>query len=488
MSTLHPREKCVNNIISFTEQYVTPELFELRIQSDLSKQCTIWTKFLEYLKPPKQDEVGVHVYPSPYIDGHATSLCDFVKGGKRYVWYHNPWGFSPDRRYVLDPEDIDDHEIEIIFSHFRRTSVEDNPDMEFLGRHLNPTTKLYINCMRLQILQKRDFEHKIRDKVTAWQGKNDRHVNSFHIMSALYTLKCLTNNSDHLEVIHPQDSMLPIGPQTSDGLSPLFQEHSFIPTVSEIGACTLWTSLYNAKVLSTIGDDLRKRRNISYILETIRKRLTNNFLDGEKTVRLALAKFTSNDSRGYIEQDRKQVLKEVYTFVYQLIPRNDDSRLQEVGTRMKSKNPLWTSWHRKVFREIDNILNKVVDKTISDFNKDPRILKDGLNTFVSAGFLEIFRILAERKGQIYMSVPMTKLILTMVNKINKLGLNSYRRLCSFASGVTALILCKHEEEKDFVLPADDPYVVPFTRKRLLDSVNDLRVYESIFSGKKAKYS
>lgn len=482
MSTLHPRERCVNNIISFTEQYVTPEFFELKMQGYLKKKCTTWTKFTEWLKPPKQDEIGVDVFPSTYIAGHSTSLCMFVKGGKRYVWYHNPWGFAEDRKHVMGYEDIDENDRDKINSLFRRTSADDNPDMDFLGKELSPADKLCVHATRLFLLKKMhqrgESKGEIDDKVATWRGNGDRQINVCHIMSLLYTLKCLTN-SNHLEVIHPQDSMLPSGPQINDGISPLGGET--ISTTTATGACTLWTSLYNAKVFSTVGEDLRKRRSIAYILETIKKRVTHNFLGGEKTARLALAKFTNNDSGGYIDAKRKEDLKEVYTHVYRFIPRNDSLLFPP---RTRTGTYPWSPWHRRVFRDMDKILAKVAGKSQSHFGVDITTKKDDTNNFVSTGYLEVFRILAESENSVTIPVETSMLIMYLMRKIRQHKLHSYRGLENFLAGVTAIIVCKHEEEQDSVSRPEDPYVAPATRKRVRDEIYDFHVHRDLFKGHK----
>ena len=402
-------------------------------------------KLLSYLDPPADDDMSVESFFAANIQRHGTSIHSFVKNSKRYVWYNNPWGFNGDKKYHNDspwPRDFDKVGIE-------DSSVDDLKRRGLkLPLHLKHNFAEVFNINAFRVHEQAEFmddefEYGLRDKFRIWDKLSVGHS---HPMGVLYFLK-LIFHADHLEVLHPSETMPAIGPQSGNqGLD------EDVPCSGEHGACSLWTSMYVEKVRDVIGSRVSHAR-AETLVHLVKTSLTKNSLFGGYKDATSL-RFTM--ARGV--DDREYSMKALMSLVYDVIPEKEFILGSHPNTRKRKLSSVSTGWHSNVFRKLGRLV-EILEREHKAHGKEE---DDGTGVTISrkfkkadlkyedkiiAGFIETLAIVSgedeTNKGLTYLDK--TGYIAAFVVQ-NKMGDLEYLR--TFVDAAKFLISCKHNEDPE----------------------------------------
>lgn len=453
---------CVNHALSQSNSSRHPECIAALTHVETKSTSYLWDVLRDYLKKPTEDS-GIEIKYIGNIRNHFTCVCSFVKDLKRYVWYYNPWGFIGDLKSNLTSsrgaktgmEKIFAQDVENMTAYVK--GINENPSdiltSSYGWEEEGEKERYCANAKRLEFImenlpvgERRDIEEKIKvwshlDKVPLGERNKIKSVfpgwtpygpEKDHPMLVLYTAKLLTK-ADHLEVIHPQNSMVLEGAQRkyNDGFQPETKQCLKDMKLFNVGACVIWTILYMRRADSIISDLLRSRRSISGILDTIKGRLAHDHLDGgstHKSARMALAKYM--DSVEY-NDDFKRILHAFYT----LIPIHGEYPVSSRSSKRKSvPGKITTEWHREVFGNFNKAMKKVNEIDSGFYSTE----------YISFGYVEVFNAVALRDGIV--SPEDSETIRKVTVDVENSKLHTFEHVESFVTMATMIIFCKHQEE------------------------------------------
>lgn len=454
MAQLHKADVCLNHAMSVSVSHTNPDSMkraggrEAHLHTLSNGVSKIYTKFITFLEPPHAETKPVESFFTQNIELHECSISSFVKDGKRYVWYYNPWGYLKDRdekksNTLTVPhkscvEDAKASEIEGIRENVPACG-DDYPMFE------SEKIKLlgYRIFLMLKNLEKRggDDARKAVDILQThklWLHPNGdttkKGISELHVMSTLQLLK-LATDSEHLVVIHPFDSMLLHGPQHGEDTCLDDETLSEMKTCSDdYGACVLWTTVYMRRVKKVMTEMLGKRRTVPQLLETIKNTLTHDPLGGEKGAKFALAKY--NDEYG-----GQKGWKTILSAVYDMIPQ--EGRNDDVKTRYRESSDLNSNWHVETVWKLDLVYNYV--KEAIDRKHGTVDTIDTIDVYPEcvAGFIEAIYIVASAE------VRANPAYLEEVGKIAtfviKSRLHTLNGVYDFVRMLKLLIICKQDK-------------------------------------------
>lgn len=444
---MHKADVCINHAIG--TKYGT---HTVQMQRYLRKMAFIpkgknsrsFDKLLSYLEPPTDNDDPVETFFAGNVQRHGTLIASFVKDSKRYVWYNNPWGFDADLEYHQGEEGMEWSE------DFKDNTVQDlkrqNLTVPKVGTetHSYNYSELYfLNAHRVtQFIDysiSADQRREVMSKFHLW---NKPRIPTVHPMSVMYFLKILFN-ADHLVILHPIDTMPLHGPQTSDGVD------QDLPNIGSRGACSLWLSMYAAKVHDVIGTRLSNTMNpVNTLLRHVKTTLASESLHGK----------VENDweKRSAIARgvdDREYSLKALLALVYDVIPEKN-------SFRKRKRTHLSTSWHDRVFRKLDTLL--VIEER--EYEK-VRGKKENSEPDGGVTVLDHFKVNAEEEDVIIAGYIETLAIISNEDETNsgltyldKTGhvaafvarnrLHSLHFLMDFVDATKFLISCKHNDDPE----------------------------------------
>lgn len=308
------------------------------------KNSRSFDKLLSYLEPPMGNDHLVETFFAANVQQHATTIASFVKDSKRYVWYNNPWGLNGDLKYHQDQEAVE------WWEDFKDNSVQDlkrqNLTVPKVGTETysyNYSELYFLNAHRVtQFIEysiSADQRREVMSKFHSWN--KPVRIPAVHPMSVMYFLKMLFK-ADHLIILHPSDTMPLRGPQNGDGVD------KDLPSVGSFGACSLWASMYVAKVHEVIGVRLgNTRRDVNTLLHHVKTTLASKSLHGEIE--------SDWEKRSVIARavdDGEYSFKALLALVYDVIPEKN----MMDNLRKRKRSHLFTSWHDRVFRKLDTLL------------------------------------------------------------------------------------------------------------------------------------
>lgn len=437
---MNKADVCINHTtaVSFGSESTAYKKRDTKLKKFVrGKNSPSFDKLLSYLDKPTSTDMSLEHFPVGNIGNHATTIYSFVKDSKRYVWYNNPWGHKLENQSWLD---------ESFNIGITDGSVEDLKRQNLAVPPYIPRPMLYhLNARRVSRYTETlpyDQVRIIYDKYTSWNKGQGPAFNPHHPLKLLYLLKLLTN-ATHLEILHPNDTMPPNGPQTTDGVD------KDLPK-SNTGACGLWVCMYTAKVEDLVGGQLRNpRRDIDGILRTIKESLSSKSLHGQvsdgkgRPARCVLA-------RGV--EDYQFSIQALLAMVYDVVPGKDLVETSMVTSR-KRKRTISSGWHTMVFRKLDEMM-KIIER---ESNK--RFLPKSYSTHtydqvharykdsMIAGYIETLAIVSgedeTNKGMTYLDK--TAHIATFVWKNH---LDQDFHLQYFVVATKNLIACKHNDDPE----------------------------------------
>lgn len=461
---MNKADVCINHTIATTYGYwnYKDQQFVGKMVPKPGNNSLSFEKLLSYLDPPTDDEsYSVESFFAANIQCHATSIHSFVKDSKRYVWYNNPWGFTGDKKYhnrLPWPRyfDLKDASIEDLKRRDLRVPV---------GEKFTYAELFELNAFRvLDYVEFMDGEggYGLKDKWRAW---NKPYVSYVHPMSVLYFLK-LIFNADHLQVLHPSDTMPDDGPQREDGEG----IDRDLACVAEHGACSLWTSMYVAKVRDVIGSRVENMR-AETLVHIVKNSLTKKALHGEyredTDVRSTMA-------RGV--DDREYGMKALMALVYDVIPEKSFIQGSHYATRKRKLSFVSTGWHSKVFRKLANLVkilereHKAHGKTRNDGTgvESPSRFKKadfGYEDKIIAGFVETLAIVSGEDETNKVNLAKTGYIAAFVVQ-NRIG--DLEQLRYFVDATSFLISCKHNDDPENATTPRETYSTPAPTRSAID--------------------
>lgn len=464
MTELHKADVCLNHAMSVTVGHSIPcnDSYSRDIASFGTSQ--MYTKLLAFLNVPKREDSNFETFLAHNISSHTTSISSLVKGGKRYVWYNNPWGYGGDvygTKHTLDEEmdwkygklseETRNSSYFVELSNIRRNVPASLDDP------LTDPIKLKLLGRRLQVMHSMLPERRlkdIRDRLNTWRypngnsnaphqhfpGKTEPPLPALHVMSILQLLKLMTD-SEHLVVVHPFDSMTLRGPQDGDGIDDQTKKIE-----KGGGACTLWSAMYMRKARRETTRLLEKRvLRESEIMNHIKNTLTEDPFDGEGNPRLAL-------SKNMQEIGGQKHWKTILSTIYDMMPDIGHAFNPDAGPRYSKRTRKRVSetsrfsseWHGETLWKLDTIID-LVYKEVEDL-----YLNDTSDSFdvtphpeCAAGFVEAIYVVASPEARTHPAyLEEVGRIMTFVVKSK---VHSFSSLQFFVSMLKLLISCKHDE-------------------------------------------
>lgn len=446
MSFLHKADACLNHAMSVNVGHCIPDTEGYTVAT--RKPSTMWPKLLAFIERPHHEERSVQSFYSHTIDGHSTTLSSVVRDGKRYVWYHNPWGFDDDLKagkyHIVEAPDQE------IFDTVDAAQIED------IRKVIHFSDKLISECKKIKLhgasvmsmvdnLQKRPDKKKSGEQISAkwmlWRSRGNlinEKLPEYHVMSIVALLKFATD-SDHLIPIHPFDSMKAVGPQQEDGL-----DYHLHKVTRSGGACVLWSKVYMKKVEKVMSDLLKHRVAVvteADLLDTIKNTLTRSPIgeedDQEHSPQLALARFMDSHG-GQINW------KTILSLVYDMLPEFGERPPIRTTRIMAGENPYFHSaWHVEVLWKLD-LVTKYVRKSF--VRKYGSIESGDFKPECVAGFIEVMYIVSSAETRA--SPGYTELVGSIATYIVKRRLHTLLEVEIFISMVKMLIKCKQEGSGD----------------------------------------
>lgn len=443
MSDLHMADLCINHALGVTFAYNSPTYRKFQRDVHLrpaGSNSYVLDHFLDYLEPPPAPgDIAVHSFYSRNIKRHSCSISSFVKDSKRYVWYNNPWGFEVDAKHLLKeralpvPVDVPFRD-KTIQDLFRKNIIL----KELVGVHEEDLIRMNIQRITdFVIAQGGAFYDTFFNKVYDWMNPkrpfsfrwwwNKEWDGNFHVMTLLFFLKTLAG-AEHLEVLHPRDTMPSVGPQTSDGIC------TEVLGNGGVGACSLWTVLYVSKVKEMLGSQLLdpKRNSIASLVYTVKTTLTSELLGGEKTPRDAVARMMGMFG---MQED----LKSIMSTIYDMIPDRRD--------RMKVER-------RAVFLDLDRIEELVRVNLREAISKECTAAQaasynanlDNVRCYEAvAGFLEAATVVASVAEKRNADEFKEKLRIIIMFTVRHHKVGNIHFLKQFIKALKTMIKCKHDE-------------------------------------------
>lgn len=440
---MNKADVCINHTTAVRYGYSSKKYMKMdkSLEYNPGKNSPSFDKLLSYLDPPTTiDESSLEYFPVDNVVGHITSMYSFVRDSKRYVWYYNSWGHRDEIPYLEDSmAEVD----------FTDGSVE---DLKRQGLTVPDEIGFYslfdFNAHRVfRYIHGHGLYRSVIDKYRSWNKGEGFSGYEHHPMKLLYLLKILTN-ADHLEILHPNDTMPPKGPQTTDGVD------EDLPNIGDrVGACGLWTCMYSAKVDDIIGGQLRNpRRDTGSILRTIKESLNSKSLHGKVNKDVSRRSVLA---RGV--DDFQFSIQAMLALVYDVIPEKDSVGGSTV-TRKRKKTG-WQGWHTMVFRKLDELV-KIIEVELQKVNEttytassveEANILTKKLISQVEysiiAGYIETFAIVSgedeTNNGLTYLDK--TAHIATFVSKNDLVSVHELRQ---FVDATKFLIACKHNDDPE----------------------------------------
>ena len=408
-------------------------------------------KLLSYLDPPADDDKSVESFFAANIQRHGTSIHSFVKDSKRYVWYNNPWGFNGDKKY---------HNYSPWPRDFYQVGIDDSSVNDLKRRglkiplHLKLTYAEVFKMNALRVLEQAEFMdgefgYGLIDKFRSWdklKRGDSKSIGHSHPMGVLYFLK-LIFHADHLEVLHPSETMPAIGPQNrGEGLD------DDVPCSAQHGACALWTSMYVEKVRDIIGSRVSNAR-AETLVHLVKTSLTKNSLFGSYKDATSLRFMMA---RGV--DDREYSMKALMSLVYDVIPEKEFILGSHPNTRKRKLSSVSTGWHSNVFRK----LGRLVEILEREHKTHGKVEDDGTGVTMTkkflkadtkyedkiiAGFIETLAIVSgedeTNKGLTYLDKTGFIAAFVVHNRMGDLG---YLQL--FVDAAKFLISCKHNDDPE----------------------------------------
>lgn len=464
MSHLHRADFCLNHAMAVNVGHSIPGTDGLTVKS--VGRSTTWAKLLSFLEPPSVEERSVNSFYSHAVMDHATTISSVVRDGKRYVWYHNPWGYDDDvRNGGYDWREAPDQEA---YDKADAAQIEDIRNNVLLSdKHMYECYKIKLHGERLiamlKNLEKRGDEdyrrvESIAENFNAWRyPRGDRkreQLSAFHVMSILALLKFATD-SDHLVPIHPSLSMKNFGPQQEDGVDEFLEEVTRVN-----GACVLWSKVYMQRVDEVMTELLKKRVSVvpeALLLDTIENTLTKIHL--RDNPRLALVEYM--DKCGGQKHWRT-----VLSVVYDMLPEFGESRPIRNARLVAGENlHFHSAWHVEALWKLDLVvryLENVIERNYGSVEND--VLKPEC----VAGFVEVIYIVSSAEARA--SPEYTELVGRIASYIVKGRLHKLYEVEHFIKIVKMLIHCKQESFEDEVgVQARQSYPLPAPTRADQDS-------------------
>lgn len=448
MSLLHKADTCLNHAMSVNVGHCIPDAEGYSVST--REPSTVWPKLLAFIERPHREERSVQSFYSHTIDGHSTTLSSVVRDGKRYVWYHNPWGLDGDLRdgkyeIVFAPDqqtfdNVDAAQIEDIRKvlHFSDQLI---PESDKIKLHGLSVMNMVNNLLKRPDKKKRD--EQICAKWNLWRSqghmKNEK-LPQYHVMSIVALLKFATD-SDHLIPIHPFDSMKAFGPQQDDGLDIYLQKVTRIG-----GACVLWSKVYMQKVKKVMNDLLKHRVAVvseADLLDTIKNTLTRSPIgeedDQEHTPQLALARLMDSHG-GQIHW------KTILSLVYDMLPEFGERPPIRTTRIVAGENPYFhAAWHVEALWKLDLVARYVEESLVQNYGS---IGSGDFKPECVAGFIEVMFIVSSAETR--ESPGYTELVGSIATYIVKRRLHKLPEVEVFTRMVKMLIKCKQESPGDEV--------------------------------------
>lgn len=450
---MNKADVCINHTTAV--RYMSKNFMKMwkSLEYKPGKNSPIFDKLLSYLEPPTIDDSSLEYFEADNIQGHSTSMYSFIRDSKRYVWYNNPEGHRD------EISDLDDSMGDIDFTD---GSVEDLKRQgldvpDGIARHLLFDFNAHRVLRYIRSVGDRRQYRSVMDKYRSWnkgvRSAGDQH----HPMKLLYLLKILTN-ADHLEILHPTDTMPSEGPQTTDGIDKDVPNAGDQSADDRVGACSLWTCMYAAKVDEIIGGQLRApRRDTESILRTIKESLNSKCLHGRVNKDVSRRSVLA---RGV--DDFQFSIQAMLALVYDVIPEKDVVESYEVTTRKRKRNGVsmgWQGWHAVVFRKLDEMVQIIegefrkVHRTTYEVSsvEEGNILKKKLLSQIEdsiiAGYIETLAIVSgedeTNNGLTYLDK--TAHIATFVSKNKMVWIWDLKE---FVGATKFLIACKHNDDPE----------------------------------------
>ena len=446
MSRLHKADFCVNHAMSVNMAHTIPPDSEGYTVSKVGLSTT-WARLLAFLEKPDREERTVVSFYSHTIAGHSTTISSVTRDGKRYVWYHNPWGYVDDLKYgQYDRTEAPDHET---YDNAMAAQIEDiRKNVLVSNKRMYESNKIKMLGYRVPYMlrnyanrgqNERFRSSSIFDKYNHWRSRgirNGEKLPMYHVMSILALLKFATD-ADHLVVIHPFNSMKSIGPQRDDGID------CFVADVigGEGGACVLWSHVYMRRVHEVMTDVLNKRVAVvreADMLDIIQNELTiipfGKDDHHQPNPESALAKYM--DAYGGQKQ-----WKTILSVVYDLLPEFAGQRPFRTTRLLAGENLHFHSpWHVEVLWKLD-LVEKYVEEdlvrtygTVKNANFKPEIV---------AGFVEMLYIVSSAAAKA--SLEYTENIGRITSFIVKSRLHKFEGVGKFSNMIKMLIRCKQNK-------------------------------------------
>lgn len=469
MSQLHKADVCVNHAMSTrVAQFIPSNTSGARDEPTLGPS-TIYTLFLAFIEPPTNDSFESFLVSN--VPGHKCSISSFTKGGKRYVWYNNPWGYGADvygTKHSLDEE----MEWEHGNLHLETRHGYVNPDIKHIRENLPASLKdklgeplkLKLQGRRLHYILERMKEKggidekKAKDILARYEkwvfpngdkharhqhypGRTEPPLPDYHAMAILQLLKLMTD-SKHLVVVHPFDSMALRGPQEQDGIDEQTQK----VCGEGGGACVLWSELYRRRARRETAELFQKRIFEADLLYIIKNKLTSDHYEGEKGAREYLAKNMQ-------EIGGQENWKTILSAVYDMIPELGDAINPDAGTRYSARvrtkvsesSRFGTTWHADALWKLDQIEDFLADKVDHLYSevKNPFLFTVTPFPEFVAGFIEGIYVVASPEARAHVAyVETVGKIATFVVKNN---MHTFSGVKFFVAMLKMLISCKHDE-------------------------------------------
>ena len=465
MTELHKADVCLNHAMSVTVGHSIPCHKSAARDLPSFGLSQMYTKLLAFLDVPKYGDSYFETFIAHNISSHSTSISSLVKGGKRYVWYNNPWGYGGDvygTKHTLD-EEMDwkygnlSEETRNSFVDADLSNIRQNVAASLHDPMTDPM-KLKLLGRRLQAMHLMLPEHRfkdIRDRFTTWKypngnpnaphqhypGKTETPLPDLHVMSILQLLKLMTD-SEHLVVVHPFDSMSLRGPQDSnEGIDDQTKKIE-----KGGGACTLWSAMYIRKARRETTRLLEKRvLREDEVMNHIKNTLTADPFDGEGNPRLAL-------SKNMEEIGGQKHWKTILSTIYDMIPDIGHAFNPDAGPRYSKRarkrvsetSRFSSEWHGETLWKLDSIEDLVYGQVEHLFlNGDPYAFGVTPNAECAAGFIEAIYIVASPEARAHPAyLEEVGRIMTFVVKSK---VHSFSSLQFFVSMLKLLISCKHDE-------------------------------------------
>lgn len=462
MTELHKGDVCLNHAMAVNVGHSIPCSESNTRDIPSLGLSQMYTKLLAFLDVPKHEDSYFETFIAHNIPRHSTSISSLVKGGKRYVWYNNPWGYGGDvygEKHTL----YEKHEWKFLseesknsFVDLDLSNISKNVPASLRDRITDPT-KLKMLGRRLQELHSMLPEHRfkdIRDRFTTWRypngdpnaphqhypGKTETPLPNLHVMSILQLLKLMTD-SEHLVVVHPFDSMTLRGPQDGDGIDDQTKKIE-----AGRGACTLWSVIYMRKARRDTTRLLEKSvLSEDEVINHIKNTLTEDPFDGEGNPRLAL-------SKNMQEIGGQKHWKTILSTIYDMIPDIGHAFNPDAGPRYSKRarkrvsetSRFSSEWHGETLWKLDLIENLVYDKIEHLlFNGDSDSFEVTPNAECAAGFIEAIYVVASPEARAHPAyLEEVGRIMTFVVKSK---VHSFSSLQFFVSMLKLLISCKHDE-------------------------------------------